>query len=88
MDRSISSGIGYKVNERNDYIGFAAGWKRASSETDEANNKDQYTTEVYYRFQLLPRLQITPSIEYIDNPIFSTDIGHFWIESLRLRVVF
>ena len=88
VDRSISSGIGYKINERNDYLGFGVGWARAASDDKEIKKRDQYTIESYYRLQLFSRLQLVPSIQYIHNPAFDIDRDTVWIGSMRVRAVF
>lgn len=88
VDRSIEGGFGYKVNERNDYIGFGIGWARASSDVYEIKKRDQYTMELYHRLQPFPKLQVVPSVQYIQNPAYNLDIDDVWIGSIRLRVVF
>jgi len=88
VDRSLNTGIGYKLNDRNEYIGFGIGWARAQSDIEEVKERDQYSMESYYRWQPLPGLQVVPSIQYIRNPAFDLTSDSVWIGALRLRMVF
>lgn len=88
VDRSLSTGMGYKLNDRNDYIGFGIGWASAQSDIDEIKERDQYTMETYYRLQPLPGLQIVPSLQYIRNPAFDLSNDDVFIGALRMRMVF
>jgi len=88
VDRSLSTGMGYKLNDRNDYIGFGIGWASAQSDIDEIKERDQYTMETYYRLQPLPGLQIVPSLQYIRKPAFDLSNDDVFIGALRMRMVF
>ena len=44
---------------------------------------DQYTAEVFYRFQLTKQLAITPSVEYIGNPAPHPEDDSFWLVGVR-----
>jgi len=88
VDRMVSAGLGYRLNERNDYIGFGAGWARAPTESTGGRVENQYTFEAYYRLQLLRHVQIVPSVQFIDNPASSPTTDSIWVLSMRLRAAF
>lgn len=88
VDRMVSAGFGYRLNDRSDYIGFGAGWARPPSASPGARVENQYTFETYYRLQLLPHVQIVPSVQFIDNPPNNPTSDSLWVLSLRLRAAF
>jgi len=51
---------------------------------DEAD--DQYTTELFWRYQLSRELAVTPSIQYIKNPALNPDEDNLWAFRLRVRL--
>jgi len=88
VDRSISSGVGYTLNERGDYIGFGANWGQSTATSTADNNINQYTFETYYKLQLLNHLQIVPSVQYVSNPAFDPTEDHLWVFAIRMRATF
>lgn len=87
VDRSISMGTGYKLNEENDYLGVGVNWGR-SPLMNPWSPRDQYTAEIYYRKNLNKILQITPSAQYLANPANLPSGGSGWIFGIRARAVF
>ena len=88
VDRSIGAGIGCRVNDGQDYLGFGAGWGRAPKEVTGGRNRDQYSFEIYYRWQPTPQLQITPDLQFILDPALNPDASDEWLAGLRVRAVF
>lgn len=88
VDRSISAGTGYALNERGDYLGFGASWGRAPAPSTGGDTQNQYTLETYYRLQFLKHLQITPGVQYIGNPAYNQAKDSLWLFSLRVRATF
>ena len=88
VDRTVSAGLGYRINDRNDYVGLGANWGRPATESAADNSRDQYTFEAYYRLQVLPQLQIVPSVQLILDPADNPSIDSLWVPSLRVRAVF
>ena len=85
LERSVSLGVGYQVNARNDYFGFGANWGQPPAEATERKNEDQYTFEAYYRLQALPELAITPDVQFIVNPALDPSEGTLWVFGMRVR---
>lgn len=79
---SVSAGIGYYARST-DLAGLAVNWAEANGVSG-----DQTTVEAFYRFSLSPGLQITPSVQYINNPLLNSDQSDITILGLRARVVF
>lgn len=81
-NRSISAGIGY-YGRNTDGAGIGLNWA-------EANGIDgsQFTAEAFYRFSISSGLQITPSIQYISNPLLNPSQDNIVLFGLRTRVVF
>ncbi len=79
-------GLGFNTTRRaaRDVLGFAAGWGRPSDDA----LQEQYTYEVFYRFQLVELLAITPSAQLIVNPTGSPDETEVWVVGARVRVTF
>ena len=79
-------GFGFKPVHRTarDVLGFAVGWGKPANDT----LQDQYTSEVFYRLQLVQNLAITPSAQYIVNPANSPNETEVWVVGLRGRLTF
>ena len=88
LDRSVSVGVGYFLATRSDEIGVGLNWGRPSEETFGSGLDDQYTAEMYYRFQLFQHASVTPNIQYLANPALNPDQDSIWVAGLRARVVF
>lgn len=50
--------------------------------------QDQITSEIYYRFQLLDNVAITPSVRFITNPIDKPSKTTVTVSGLRLSATF
>lgn len=81
-DRSVSAGLGY-YGRNTDLAGLGLNWA-------EARNIDggQFTLEAFYRFSISPGLQITPSLQFISNPLLNPNQDSITLFSLRTRIVF
>lgn len=81
-ERSLSTGIGW-YGRNTDLAGIGLNWA-------EANGIDgqQFTSEAFYRLNISPDLQITPSIQFISNPLLGSDSDDVVILGLRARIVF
>ncbi|PSL21580.1 carbohydrate porin [Shimia abyssi] len=78
---TVSGGIGY-FGRNTDLGGVGLNWSEA------ANGQEQMTAEVFYRFSVSPGLQITPSMQFIHDPIGSTTGRDITLFGLRARMVF
>ncbi|MCA0872963.1 carbohydrate porin [Seohaeicola saemankumensis] len=80
--KSVSAGIGY-YGRNTDLAGLGLNWAEANGIPG-----SQTTLEAFYRFSVSPGLQITPSIQFIDNPLLNPGQSSITILGLRARVVF
>lgn len=80
-DRSLSTGIGY-YGRNTDLAGLGLNWAEARGVPG-----TQFTSELFYRFSISPNFQITPSVQFINNPLTSAQ-NNFALFGLRARVVF
>ena len=85
LERSLSAGFGYQPIPKRGVLGFGFNW----GEPNDASFKgadDQYTTELFWRYQLTRELAITPSLQYIKDPAQNMDENRLWVFGLRARV--
>lgn len=81
-DRSVSLGLGY-YGRTTDGAGIGFNWSEANG-----LQGDQFTAELFYRFTISRGLQITPSIQFIDDPLLNPDENSITVLGLRTRFVF
>ncbi|WP_281973984.1 carbohydrate porin [Ruegeria faecimaris] len=81
-DRSVSAGIGY-YGRNTDLAGLGLDWAEARG-----IDGDQFTLEAFYRFSIAPGLQITPSVQFISDPLLNPDQDRITLFGLRTRIVF
>lgn len=87
-DKSLSIGLGYfGLGAPNNNLGFAINWSEINEEILQpiSNSDNQWTTELYYNIQFGNHVQITPDLQYIDSPAFSSE-SSAWVFGLRARV--
>ncbi|SFB76978.1 carbohydrate porin [Tropicimonas isoalkanivorans] len=81
-NRSLSTGLGwYRRNQ--DLAAIGLNWAEAEGFDDR-----QVTAEAFYRFNISPDVQITPSIQFVKNPLLNPGSGNLTIVGLRARIVF
>jgi porin len=81
-DRSVSAGLGY-YGRNTDLAGLGLNWAEARGV-----DSDQITLEAFYRFSIAPGLQITPSLQFISDPLQSPSQNSIALFGLRTRIVF
>lgn len=78
-DVQIGDGINFKSH---DLLGIAFSW----AEPNIAGSKDQYTGELFYRYQITRRLAFTPDMQWILNPTLNPDESSIWYFGARGRI--
>ena len=81
-ENSVSAGIGYFARNT-DLAGVGLNWAEADGLPG-----DQQTIEAFYRFSISPNLQITPSVQYINDPLLNASASSITLWGLRARIVF
>ncbi len=87
-ERSVSMGLGYHTRKKSDKIGLGLNWSRPSEDTFGPGLDDQYTAEIFYRFQLLKTLSITPDLQLLINPSLNPDEDLIVVFGIRGRISF
>ena len=72
------------IGAARDVLALAVGWGKPADDT----LQEQWSTELFYRFQLVERLAITPSLQYIVNPASNPEETEVWLFGLRGRLTF
>jgi porin len=86
LQKSLSAGLGYRLRDDRDLIGFGFNWGEPN-ENQGAGTASQYASEVFYRYQVGKRLQLTADLQYIKDPAASTE-SSIWLTGLRGRLAF
>lgn len=88
-DSSVSVGFGYfGLGKPTDNLGFAINWSKTNKDTLQTflnAGENQVAAELYYNMQFGDHLQITPDIQYINNPAFSNE-SSAWVFGVRARL--
>lgn len=83
MQTSTSTGIGLR-RENNDVAGIGFNWGKPA----DGSLSDQFTSEVFYRFQLTQFLAVTPDVQLIVDPALNPGKDVIALFGLRLRTSF
>ena len=67
---------------RRDLLGLGVNWGEPSVDT----LRDQYTAELFYRFQFAQNLAFTPSVQLLVDPALNLNEDEIWVAGLRMRV--
>lgn len=87
-EKTAAIGFGYATDRADDVIGMGLNWSRPNADSLGVGLDDQITFETYWRFSVADRFEITPSIQYVDNPALAPAESALWFLGLRLRAVF
>ncbi|GAB3531526.1 carbohydrate porin [Photobacterium alginatilyticum] len=84
-ETSISAGFGYfSLGAPNNNLGFAINWSQANEEAW-GTNDSQSVVEVFYNMQFGSYFQLTPDLQWINNPLLS-DESNVFVLGLRGRI--
>ena len=78
---TATAGIMYRFFKR-DLLGIGFNWSDPSNST----LRDQYSTELFYRFQFAQNLALTPSMQWLIDPALNPDEDSVWVFGLRGRL--
>lgn len=85
LERSLSAGVGFQPVPKRGVVGLGVNWGKPN-QASFAGAGDQYTTELFWRYQLTRELAVTPSIQYILDPAINPDENNLWVFGLRVRL--
>ena len=83
--RSVSVGFGYQPNPGKNLLGVGLNWGEPNEDTWGPGLPDQYTAELFYRWQISKAIAVTPDLQYIRNPALNPDADSIWVFGVRLR---
>jgi porin len=86
MQKSASVGLAYQPVPKGDVLGVGLNWGEPSESTFEPGLRNQYTAEVYFRWQLSPRFAITPDLQLLVNPALDPNQDRIWVFGVRARL--
>ena len=83
-NRSATIGVLRQLEVRTDVLGLGVNWG------DPADNSlsNQTTVEAFWRFQLTPQIALTPSVQYLKNPVGNPNEDTVWLWGLRFRFTY
>ena len=87
LERSLSTGFGWKSNKRGDVLGLGINWGRPNHYVT-GSVRDQYTAELYYLWQIRKNIQITPDMQILHHPALNPNHDTITLFGVRARFVF
>ena len=87
LSKSVSTGVGYRLRENRDLLGFGLNWGKPNKNQD-AGDDPQYTGELFYRLMVGKRLNLTADLQYLRNPAANPDADSIWVFGARGRLAF
>jgi porin len=88
LEKSLSVGVGYQLNPGIDLLGFGLNWGDPNSDTFGSGLDDQYSAELFYRFNLGKALALTADLQYLKDPALNPSEDNIWMANLRGRIAF
>ncbi len=88
LEKSLSVGFGYQPNPDADLLGIGLNWGKPNSDTFGSGLDDQYSAELFYRFNLGKAFAVTADLQYLQDPALNPDEDRIWMANLRGRIVF
>jgi porin len=86
LQKSISTGVGYQWIPGRDVLGLGFNWGQPNETTWGEGLRDQYTIELFWRWQLGSQLAVTPDLQLLINPANNPDEDSIWVFGVRGRL--
>jgi porin len=85
LEWSVGAGVGYQILAGRDQLGIGLNYGDPNADTFGSGRDDQWTAEVFYRWQVLRLVAVTPSVQWIVDSALNPDDDHVLIFGLRAR---
>ncbi len=85
LEHSVTVGLGYQPVPKRGVIGLGFNWGKPNEASFDGTD-EQYTTELFWRYQLTKEIAVTPSLQYIKDPALNQEEDNLWAYGLRLRI--
>jgi len=86
LQKSVSAGLGYHLKDNVSLLGLGFNWSQPNEGTYGEKLKNQFSTEVFCRFQVLRNLELSPQIQWVINPALNPNADQSWVFGLRSRI--
>jgi porin len=81
MNKTATVGFIHRFH-KSDLMGLGFNW----GDPSDSALRDQYSTELFYRFQFSQNLAFTPSVQLLIDPALNPDEDKIWVVGLRMRL--
>lgn len=89
LGKSVSMGFGYRLDPLTaapgNLLGAAVNWGKVNTLSFGPDLDDQYTMEVFYRWQTTEQLALTADFQYLKNPALNPSENDVYVWSIRAR---
>ncbi len=82
--KQFTMGVMHNITNRSEQLGIGIWWQDLSHR----DLNDQGGMEVFYRWEPIPNLALTPSIQILNEPALNPDVDRIILFGLRARIVF
>jgi porin len=87
MQKSVSVGFGYQPNPGKNLLGFGLNWGEPNEDSWGPGLRDQYTAELFYRWQIWKGFAVTPDLQLLKTPPNNPETDTIWVVGVRVRGV-
>jgi porin len=87
-ETAFSAGFGYSKNPSKGLFGVGVNWSRPNADTFGTELDDQVAVEAFWMLELAKGIELTPSVQYIDNPALNPEADSTALFGLRFRAAF
>ena len=84
--RTISAGLGRYWGETRNLFGVGLNWSRPDTWNFGSGLDDQYTMELFYRWQVTPNFALTPDVQIVRDPALHPTENTLYVYGLRARL--
>ncbi|MEH6585015.1 MAG: carbohydrate porin [Halioglobus sp.] len=89
LEKSVSLGFGYQPDSSTavpgNLFGAAVNWGEVNELSFGPDLNDQYTAELFYRWQTTRKLALTADLQYLKDPALNPDESSVYVWSIRGR---
>ena len=87
-ETAFNAGFGYSRDPSKGLLGVGVGWSRPNADTFGTELDDQVALEAFWMLELGNGIELTPSLQYIDNPALNPEDDSTALLGLRFRIAF
>ncbi|SFN47651.1 porin [Bizionia echini] len=83
-ETSLTAGLGYYLGSH--VLGVGLNWGQPNETTFATDLDDQFTSEIFFKWQVAHQVQITPSLQLIASPALNPNTDFTAVFGLRTRI--